>query len=148
MILNGRFRKVGNLALLTAMLAGCSPPVSNGYKDKNHNGIRDDVDSYIQSNIDSGLYRNAAEHYASALKKVILRHAAEDPKPLIGELSRGLRCIYSVFEGGKNSKHPASVSRKLEDLTFNTNDRKKLYSQFSLSLDGKSWSLPNGMPCN
>jgi len=62
-------------------------------------------------------------------------------------ISRATACIYEVFGDANSGAEPAVVSRNLEAVTFNTEERLKQYKEFNKALDGSSWSLPEGNSC-
>ena len=62
-------------------------------------------------------------------------------------ISRATACIYEVFGDASSGVEPAVVSRNLEAVTFNTEERLKQYMEFNKALDGSSWSLPEGNSC-
>ena len=134
-----------------AILAGCSEVSNNDVNlagiDANQNGIRDEVDSYIREAFVEGLQLNAAEQYGRALQKVVMMTNADEAETLMIEVSRSMACLYSVFDGGNGANHPAAVSQRLDEETFDTNARKKANDQFSEALDGRTWTLPQGDTC-
>ena len=136
---------------MLAVLAGCSQAINGNSNlagtDGDQNGVRDDVDSYIRSEFVARPQRNAAEQYGRALQKVVMMSTADEAESLMIEVSSSMACIYSVFEGGDRAFHPAAVSQKLEDETFDTNARKKANDRFGQALDGLSWGLSEGETC-
>ena len=133
------------------ILAGCSDASNNNITragtDANQNGIRDEVDSYIRTAYAVGPERDAAEQHGRALQKVVMMTTADEAETLMIKVSRSMSCLYSVFDGGNGANHPAAVSRRLEDETFDTDARKKANDQFSEALDGRTWGLPQGDTC-
>ncbi len=63
-------------------------------------------------------------------------------------VSRATACIYETFAAANSNTEPAVVSRKLEALTFNTEERLKQYRDFNKALNGSSWSLPESKSCD
>ncbi len=134
-----------------AILAECSETSSNNGTlagtDANQNGIRDEVDSHIRTAFALGPRRDAAEQQGRVLQKVVMMTNADKAETLMMEVSRSMACLYSVFDGGNGANHPAAVSQRLDEETFDTNARKKANDQFSEALDGRTWTLPQGDTC-
>lgn len=116
--------------------------------DNNSNGIRDDIDSFIEENyVDA--QKKASIQMAKNLQKSLLADTTD--KISLKEISknngRAINCIYSVFKGGKISKPPAKVIHELEALTVNTTIRKMAYEEYNRAVSGSVLSLPEGDTC-
>ncbi|MCP4355781.1 MAG: hypothetical protein GY793_09170 [Proteobacteria bacterium] len=117
--------------------------------DKNSNGVRDDIDHYINKTYSIKSQYAAAIQEARAFQEVLLvdKTNIDEVRKVNRKLSRAMSCTYMRFNGNNNSKHPAAVSTEIEDLTINTRKRKRAYREFSKALDGTAWSLPTGNTC-
>jgi hypothetical protein len=133
--------------------SGAIPTLSRGTSllgtDANANGVRDDIDQYLQRNYPGLLEQAAARQIAIALQKAIAVDALDniEVKNIAIEIALADNCIYHVFDGSNGSKPSAQVSQEMESITTNTIERLLSYLSFSQSLDGTSWALPNGDTC-
>ena len=117
--------------------------------DTDDNGIRDDIDNHIESHF-SDKNEVAAVAQAARANQAVLSVDLSDQtaiRQVNQQMSRATACIYSVFGAETASEQPATVSRDLEAITFNTAERLKRYMEFNKTLDGSSWSLPEGNTC-
>ncbi|MCM0612979.1 hypothetical protein KFJ24_10900 [Marinobacter sediminum] len=117
--------------------------------DADNNGIRDDVDRYIADHF-SGEHKVGAASQAARANQAVLGTDLLDTtavRQTNQEISRATACIYEVFGATASGTEPATVSRNLEAITFNTSERLKQYMEFNKALDGASWSLPEGSSC-
>ena len=117
--------------------------------DANANGVRDDVEAILTSNYTSKIQLAAAMQTAKAMQNALTVDTTDIPavKVVDREISRGINCIYSKFDGANNSKQPAQVAQELEAITANTKQRLLAYLQFNKALDGTSSALPEGDTC-
>lgn len=134
-------------------LAGELPKLDRGDSiggaDINGNGVRDDVEAVLIRNYTSPLQLAAAIQTAKALQKSLMVNIADmnSVKAVDREISRGINCIYSKFDGSGTSKQPSQVSSEIEAITSNTKGRLLAYRQFNKALDGTSSALPEGDTC-
>jgi len=110
--------------------------------DKNNNGIRDDVEAYIEKNYPKEVQK-AAKQFARSMQKSVLVGASGDRELAreVGlEASYGLEGIHSKYE----EHAPASkIILEVEAITTNTYQRLKAYDQYNRLLSGTTWtSLP------
>ncbi|WP_127471969.1 hypothetical protein [Thiomicrorhabdus aquaedulcis] len=117
--------------------------------DTNANGVRDDVESILSINYTLSIQLAAAMQAAKAMQTALVVDVADIPavKVVDREISRGINCIYSKFDGANNSKQPAQVAQEIEAITANTKQRLLAYLQFNKALDGTSSALPEGDTC-
>lgn len=116
--------------------------------DDNVNGVRDDVEQWIHLHDTlSPSARNALLHYAHLMQQTVLPPAQQMPRAL--ELARqqaaALACLMSLPE---ISQHAADWSKRLRQITANTERRIRAYLAYSAALDGQSWSLPLTEACH
>ena len=117
--------------------------------DNDDNGIRDDIERYIDNNYIELDQKQAVEQYVKALQQTLITDLTDIKavKSANRKLSEADHCIYSRFDGSNNSKQPAQVSQELESITTNTKERLLAYLAFARALDGTSWSIPKGDTC-
>ncbi len=117
--------------------------------DNDDNGIRDDIERYIDNNYIELDQKQAVEQYVKALQQTLIIDLTDinAVKSANRKLSEADHCIYSRFDGSNNSKQPAQVSQELESITTNTKERLLAYLAFARALDGTSWSIPKGDTC-
>ncbi|PTO97148.1 hypothetical protein CWO08_05340 [Vibrio sp. 10N.286.48.B8] len=117
--------------------------------DNDDNGIRDDIERYIDINYLELDQKQAVEQYVKALQQTLIIDLTDinAVKSANRKLSEADHCIYSRFDGSNNSKQPAQVSQELESITTNTKERLLAYLAFSRALNGTSWSIPKGDTC-
>jgi len=117
--------------------------------DADGNGIRDDVDAFIELNYSTEQQRGAASQLAAHFQRTLLTdksdRAALKRQSVLG--ARAVGCIYDRFDGAGGSKQPAAVVYELEAVTANTKPRLKAYLAYSKGLDGTVISLPEGDTC-
>lgn len=116
--------------------------------DSNTSGVRDDIESLLTAEY-TGAQLAAALQTAKAFQKALLVDIEDinAVKVVDREISRGINCIYSHFDGADGSKQPGQVAQELESMTANTKDRLSAYLKYNKALDGTSSALPEGDTC-
>ena len=117
--------------------------------DHDNNGIRDDIDEYIELHFEEENQQKAVKQFASAMQKMLVSDTSDiiAVKEINRGSSRAVKCIYSQFSEETGAKYPAAVTLQIEAITNNTKARLKAYACFAKALDGTSWSLPQGDTC-
>ena len=117
--------------------------------DVNQNGIRDDVDLYIEKNFINMEQRQAVKQFAMVLQESLLLDTSRQYplRKIAFEKSRAIGCIYQRFSQDTRHK-PSNVVQHVIAVTTNTKQRFKAYLAFSKAMDGKSITLPNENLCN
>jgi hypothetical protein len=117
--------------------------------DANGNGVRDDIDAFIERNYSTEPQRRAASQLAAHFQRTILVDKSDRDalKRQSVHGARAVRCIYARFNGADGSKQPAAVGYELEAITANTKERLKAYLAYSKGLDGAVVSMPEGDTC-
>lgn len=112
--------------------------------DTDDNGIRDDIDDYVEIQYSNHNEMSAVAQAARANQAVLSVDLSDqtETRQVNRQISHATACVYRVFGSSEASATPAIVSRDLEALTFNTADRLNRYRAFNKALDGTSWSLP------
>ena len=117
--------------------------------DADQNGIRDDIDAYIQKTYPTEEQRKAVSQYARSLQSSILVNKEDKiaVKAITNEKARAISCI---FEKIPNEQSPNNGSVVEEILGATTNTKKRLLEYIALnkSLDGTVISLPSGDVCD
>jgi hypothetical protein len=117
--------------------------------DADGNGVRDDIDAYINGKFTDEKQRKAVLQKARAMQKAVLVDAAnKDATKIVSlELMNSTNCMHESFPSKDGGIAPGSVSRKIEAITSNTKLRLKAYLAFNKALDGTTSSLPVGGTC-
>lgn len=117
--------------------------------DENNNGVRDDIEAYIEKEYSDPQQRAAAMQIARAAQKSVLVDVNDKDavRQVVREKSRAINCTFTVFNHAEDDKNPAIVSREIHDMTKNTKSRLLAYMEYNSALDGMSWSLPEGDTC-
>ncbi|NIF82995.1 hypothetical protein F3J24_05715 [Comamonas sp. Tr-654] len=116
--------------------------------DSNTSGVRDDIESILTAEY-TGAQLAAVLQTAKALQKALLVDTEDinAVKAVDRDISRGISCIFSKFNGAEGSKQPARVGQELESMTANTKDRLLAYLKYNKALDGTSSAWPEGDTC-
>lgn len=113
--------------------------------DSDSDGVRDDIARYIDAHYTEPRQRDALRQHAKALQRSLLVKEGDltEGKRATIEISHAIRCIYTVFPRGEAGKE----SQKIESLVTNTKTRLLAHLGVSRTMDGTSWSLPQGDTC-
>lgn len=116
--------------------------------DANHDGIRDDINRWIDTQPYSQPEKNAVSQLALTVQRTLLvdikdkraaRRVAEAVYAAIG-------CVRLTFE--PKSPKPSQITSHLEAITANTKDRAMQYIRFNSALDGMVFELPETPTCD
>jgi hypothetical protein len=147
---------LGSLAQAPALFAieGLVPPNMGRYSelsgmDSNDDGIRDDVDDFIQSSYTRTVEVAAARQFARAIQAAVNAGADQPQKSrLIAlQISRAVNCVYVSFDNQGSKTQPAKVIEQVRSLTTNTKERLNSYLAFAKSQDDTAHDLPRGASC-
>ncbi len=119
--------------------------------DADDNGIRDDIDNYINSLGIQPQNMAAARQLARSNQAVMsLAQAGQlENKIKVKEVNQlGTRAINCLFDR-IDSRTPEGwkISRTLEKMTYNTKLRAIAYAKFNQALSGTTWAMPDGDTC-
>lgn len=114
--------------------------------DMDNNGVRDDIDAFINSLPDTLSQKAALRQISSAIRNAMLFDTT-DQNALVAasnKISNGSACIHSTYD----SSNASSRNLEIEKLTVNTKVRFIAYERFSRSIRGTSFVLPEGNGCD
>lgn len=117
--------------------------------DSDQNGIRDDIQEYINATYPKPEQQKAVSQYARSLQAKLL----VDPKDKYqvrassNTSSKAMSCIYEKLPVG-NSPQAARAVQEILSLTTNTKQRLMAYMAFDKAMDGAVISLPTGKVCD
>jgi hypothetical protein len=116
--------------------------------DVDANGVRDDIDRYIDDLPDSAAQKNSLKQIARALGTAIQAGVANVTDTRLGEISaligRAVKCIWQRYDV---SSAPGKVTT-LEKLMANTRTRFDAYDAYNTKVSGRSSRLPRGVVCD
>jgi hypothetical protein len=118
--------------------------------DKNQNGIRDDIENYINKNYSNEGQRKALFQFAKAMQEDLLVDVSDmiAVKKVSIKGSRAMHCVFLQFKSRDVSdQNPSIAWKKIRSMTTNTKARLKAYLKFNKALDGTVSSLPEGDTC-
>lgn len=145
--------------LLTGCLSGGSSSPSTPALDRsesllgpdsNQDGVRDDIEMWINQSYSEPKMRSAAMQEARAMQQIFNVDPADQiaVKEVARRLTHAINCVYDTFLSGNPVKPSAQVSREIESITTNTRARLERYLAFNKALDGTTWSTPRGDTCD
>ena len=117
--------------------------------DQNGDGLRDDIEAYIDALDNTDEQKQALRQHALALSKAVVLGAEGDSSD--GELRAATRkigdassCLYSVY----GVSDASSLAGELEKRVANTKERFQAYDKFNGEVSGLVLKLPVGDTCN
>lgn len=113
--------------------------------DADGDGIRDDIQRYIDVHYSDKRQIRALHQHVRALQRGLLLEEGDiaAAKAATIEVSHAIHCIYSVFPVGDAARE----SQRIESLVTNTKIRLIAHLNVSKTLDGTTWTLPSGDTC-
>ena len=121
------------------------------YRDRNQNGIWDDIEPYIEKNSVNQYHRLALEMYFKGLQAILLDPTigTKEKDPKYSSLhDRGFACLYKVSAKFHFQVH----MNELRDVIVNDRAREVAYEQYAANLSGGALSLwdekKQGNPCD
>lgn len=118
--------KYKSLLICILLITGCNEDISILGTDINSNGIRDDVDQYINSQQATIAQKKSLSQAAIAITDTLTM----TPKTHLNvatNLSNASSCLYSQFTA--NEAHDYVLA--MQDLVVNTNTREKAYNLYN-----------------
>ena len=116
--------------------------------DADQNGIRDDIQVYINVTYPEPEQQKAVSQYARSLQAKLLVNPKDKYQVRASSDAsvKGMSCIYEKVPVD-NSPQAARVVEVIFSLTTNTKQRLKAYMAFDQAMDGAVISLPTGKVC-
>jgi len=118
--------------------------------DANGNGVRDDIERYIDGKYPDAAQRKAAIQTAHALQTKLLVNlddsTALDEAATLGV--RAVNCRSIVFPGIDGIAHSWRMSSDIEAMTANTKTRLMAYLAYNKARSGTVSTLPEGNTCD
>ena len=110
--------------------------------DSDNNGIRDDIDAYINTHYSKDREHAAVSQVARSFQKELLVDTSNmaQVREVDRESGRAINCLGDIF-------HSGSPSSEIKSLTTNTKKRLLQYLKYNKALDGTTWSVPEGDTC-
>jgi len=117
--------------------------------DSNQNGIRDDIDAYIEEKYKDELEKKAVQQFArnSQLKLAVNLEDEVALQESSQEADRATTCIYKTFKSDPNIT-ASDVIDEIANITTNTKKRLKAYYKYSDALDGFVFTIPQKDYCD
>lgn len=117
--------------------------------DADQNGIRDDIQAYINATYPEPEQQKAVSQYARSLQAKLLVNPKDKYQVRASSDAsvKGMSCIYEKVPVD-NSPQAARVVEEIFSLTTNTKQRLKAYMAFDQAMDGAVISLPTGKVCD
>ncbi|GHS86784.1 hypothetical protein FACS189487_01700 [Campylobacterota bacterium] len=110
--------------------------------DANANGIRDDIEAYIEKTYTDEKQRKAVMQFARSMQETLLvdmtnkEAARKIAKEVQKRDSIAMDCIFLAFDVSKGDENPSKTWRKVRSMTTNTKARLKAHLAFNQALNG------------
>lgn len=116
--------------------------------DANRDGIRDDINRWIDTQPYSQPEKQAVAQLAVTLQQSLLVNAKnkEEARRVMEAISKAMDCVRSTY--GPESPKPPQIASHLEAITANTKERAMQYIQFNSALHGMTLNVPSIPTCN
>ena len=116
--------------------------------DANNNGVRDDVEAYINTRYLVAPQKAAVLQLARSFQKQLLVNKTDKPAVKLSLLAGAyaVHCVYSKFDGNSPFQ-PSAVVEEIESVTTNTKARLLAYRAFSKAADGTTLTIPERDSC-
>lgn len=117
--------------------------------DANANGVRDDIEKYIEKKYAVPTQRKAAMQTARAYQQM-LQVDTSDPMELerVSKTSwRAVGCERLAFPGPEGAKQSWEMAQEVKSLTTNTRKRLKALLAYNKARSGSVSSMPEGAAC-
>lgn len=133
--------------------ASGEPPVLEreptlGGIDANTNGVRDDIERYIEKKYTEPAQRKAAMQTARAFQQMLVVNKEDSAEldRISANSFRAIACLDDTFVG-PDSSNSASVLDEVRAITTNTKNRLKAYLAYNKARSGSVSRLPEGNTC-
>ena len=115
--------------------------------DQNLNGVRDDIEAWIETQPMTDVQKRAATQDAAVLQKTLLVDLNDKAalKALSEEGMLSLSCLHDAYL--PNFEAGTKMSRKIEAMIANTRERSLRYMQYNSAMSGSSTRAPTNYTC-
>lgn len=145
------FSKIGSIAeAIKASEANGSAPVLNRDDtvtgpDTDNNGVRDDIDTYINSLPDTDPQKAAMRQSSAALNAVMTVDTTSKAavEAIKSKIPNAVSCLYERYD--ETTAHKKVL--EMEKLMVNTKIRFQAYEKYNTALSGSTFSMPQGDGC-
>lgn len=114
--------------------------------DANDNGIRDDVDAFINNQGYNAAQLKSAQQTARAIGKILIVNTNNQDELRASDLNlqKSIKCVFSKFSDVNQS---AAAIKNIQKITANTKARVEAYIKYQIAMDGKVLASPQGDTC-
>jgi hypothetical protein len=114
--------------------------------DLDNNGVRDDIDTYINALPDSSDQKSALRQISRGISNAMLVDTTNQSAltDATKKIANAAACAHTQYESATASKKNSEI----EKLTVNTKIRFQAYEKFSAAISGTSFVLPQGGGCD
>lgn len=136
-------------AIDKAVANGALPKLDNGASltgpDIDGNGVRDDIDAYINGLPYADVQKAALRQDAKANTAILTADVTSDASLMAASnlSARSVHCLRSLFHSDAHN-----LSQNIEKYSFNTKARFDAYMKFSAAMGGKAVEIPSGNTCD
>ena len=115
--------------------------------DQNLNGVRDDIEAWINTQPITEVQKKAAIQTAQALQNALLVDLTDKVAlQAVGDsFMASTSCLGDMFMPNRDESY--KVSSKIEAITFNTKERAMRYIAYNKARSGSVTSYPKGNAC-
>jgi len=115
--------------------------------DQNLNGVRDDVEAWINAQPITDVQKKAAMQDAEVFQRTLLVDLTDKAAlQSVGDaMAAATVCTSEVFKSNSNAGY--MLSNKIEAITFNTKERTMRYIAYNQARSGSTTKLPSGNTC-
>ncbi|OJH33982.1 hypothetical protein BON30_45845 [Cystobacter ferrugineus] len=113
--------------------------------DTNGNGVRDDLDAYIDAKPDTVAQKKALRQLSAALSGTLIVDATRETalREAASRLSDGINCVWRNYDAATAMKRV----EEMEKVGMNTRARVDAYDRYNTARSGSVMSLPEGDTC-
>lgn len=136
-------------AITTSVASGALPNLDTGASvtgtDVNTNGIRDDIDTYINSLSDSDSGKSALRQNAVAVQSSLTVNTSDANAVATAaqKVTASAQCVHAQYPAEQASEK----LNQIEKYTVNTKDRFIAYANFNSALNGNVGIIGEGSGC-
>lgn len=114
--------------------------------DNDHNGVRDDIDQYIDSLLDTPRQKAVLRQHARALTATMVIDPADTTQVIRAatKIAVGITCLFKAY----NDEIAGRKAEQLEAISVNTAIRARAYERFDSAMSGKFISSDNQDRCS